>query len=213
MIGEAPMGDGPRDGAGYDSVPDEELMLRSGRGDTDAFEALVARHERGLVGYFHRLHWDRHRAEDQAQEVFIRLFTHARDYAPTARFTTYMYRIAHNYWVDDIRRAKKERGQVSLDAHDEEGTSLRELVVSGADDPRDRARKEEVLDAVIGAVDTLPDEQKAVFVLAEVREMRYADIAEVLGIPEGTVKSRMHGAVRRLRTRLADIAPRGTRES
>ena len=205
------MGDGPRDGAGYDSVPDEELMLRSGRGDTDAFEALVARHERGLVGYFHRLNWDRQRAEDQAQEVFIRLFMHARDYAPTARFTTYMYRIAHNYWVDDIRRAKKERGQVSLDAHDEEGTSLRELVVSGADDPRDRARKEEVLDAVIAAVDTLPDEQKAVFVLAEVKEMRYADIAEVLGIPEGTVKSRMHGAVRRLRKRLADIAPRGAR--
>ncbi len=211
MIGETPMGDGPRDSAGFDSVPDEELMLRTGRGDTDAFEALVKRHERGLVGYFHRLHWNRHRAEDQAQEVFIRLFTHARDYVPTARFTTYMYRIAHNYWVDDIRRSKKERGQVSLDAHDEEGTSLRDLVMAGADDPRDRARKEEVLDAVIGAVDALPDEQKAVFVLSEVREMKYADIAEMLGIPEGTVKSRMHAAVGRLRTRLAAVAPRGRR--
>ncbi|MHC5058468.1 MAG: RNA polymerase sigma factor [Planctomycetota bacterium] len=205
------MGDGPRDGAGFDSMPDEELMLQAGTGDTDAFEALVRRHERGVVGYFYRLHWDRHRAEDQAQEVFIRLFTHARDYAPTARFTTYMYRIAHNYWVDEIRRAKKERGQVSLDAHDEEGTSLRDLVMDGSDDPRDRARKEEVVDAVIGAVDTLPDEQKAVFVLSEVREMRYSEIAEVLGIPEGTVKSRMHAAVRRLRQRLAAIAPRGRR--
>jgi RNA polymerase sigma-70 factor (ECF subfamily) len=206
------MGEGPRDAAGFDSVPDEELMLMTGRGDTDAFEALVRRHERRVVGYFLRLHWDRYRAEDQAQEVFIRLFTHARDYVPTARFTTYMYRIAHNYWVDDIRRAKKERGQISLDAHDEEGTSLRDLVVAGTEDPRDKARKEEVLDAVIAAVDTLPDEQKAVFVLSEVKEMRYADIAEMLGIPVGTVKSRMHGAVRRLRTRLADIAPRGARE-
>ncbi len=205
------MGDGPRDSAGFDSVPDEELMLQAGRGDTDAFEALVRRHERRVVGYFFRLHWDRYRAEDQAQEVFIRLFTHARDYVPTARFTTYMYRIAHNYWVDDIRRAKKERGQISLDAHDEDGTSLRDLVMAGTEDPRDKARKEEVLDAVIAAVDTLPDEQKAVFVLSEVREMRYADIAEMLGIPEGTVKSRMHGAVRRLRKRLADIAPRGSR--
>jgi len=205
------MGEGPRDIAGFDSLPDEELMLRAGRGDTDAFEALVRRHERGVVGYFYRLHWDRHRAEDQAQEVFIRLHAHARDYAPTARFTTYMYRIAHNYWVDDIRRAKKERGQVSLDAHDDEGTSLRDLVVAGTEDPGDRARKEEVLDAVISAVDTLPDEQKAVFVLSEVKGMRYADIAETLGIPEGTVKSRMHGAVRRLRERLVDIAPRGAK--
>jgi RNA polymerase sigma-70 factor (ECF subfamily) len=213
MIGETPMGDGPGDNAGFDSVPDEELMLRTGRGDTDAFEALVKRHERRVVGYFHRLHWDRYRAEDQAQEVFIRLFTHARDYVPTARFTTYMYRIAHNYWVDDIRRAKKERGQISLDAHDEDGTSLRDLVMAGTEDPRDKARKEEVLDAVIAAVDTLPDEQKAVFVLSEVKEMRYADIAEMLGIPVGTVKSRMHGAIRRLRTRLADIAPRGARDS
>ncbi len=205
------MGDGPRDGAGFDSMPDEELMLHAGRGGTDAFEALVRRHERGVIGYFFRLHWDRHRAEDQAQEVFIRLYTHAREYVPTARFTTYMYRIAHNYLVDEIRRAKKERGQVSLDAHDEEGTSLRDLVIAGSDDPRDRARKEEVLDAVIAAVDALPDDQKAVFVLSEVREMRYAEIAEVLGIPEGTVKSRMHAAVGRLRKRLAAVAPRGRR--
>jgi RNA polymerase sigma-70 factor (ECF subfamily) len=205
------MGDGPRVGAGFDSMPDEELMLHAGRGDTGAFEALVRRHERGVIGYFFRTHWDRHRAEDQAQEVFIRLFTHARDYAPTARFTTYLYRIAHNYWVDEIRRSIKERGQVSLDAHDEEGTSLRDLVMAGTDDPRDRARKEEVVDAVLEAVDTLPDEQKAVFVLSEVREMRYSEIADVLGIPEGTVKSRMHAAVRRLRKRLAAVAPRGRR--
>jgi len=203
------MEDGPRRDAGFDSVPDEELMVRAGRGEVDAFEALVRRHEAGVINYFFRLHWDRYRAEDQAQEVFLRLFTHARDYVPTARFTTYVYRIAHNYWVDEFRRYRRERGQVSLDAEDAEGSRLGEIVAAGTDDPAGSARKEEVVEAVIEAVDTLSDDQKAVFVLGEVRGMRYADISRILDIPEGTVKSRMHAAVRKLRTRLASIAPKG----
>ena len=208
-IGEAAMEDGPRRDAGFDSVPDEELMVRAGRGEVEAFEAVVRRHEAGVINYFFRLHWDRHRAEDQAQEVFLRLFTHARDYAPTARFTTYVYRIAHNYWVDEFRRYRRERGQVSLDAEDAEGSRLGEIVAAGSDDPAGSARKEEVVEAVIEAVDALSDDQKAVFVLGEVREMRYAEIARILGIPEGTVKSRMHAAVKRLRRKLASIAPKG----
>ena len=208
-IGEAAMADGPRTDAGFDSVPDEELMIRAGRGEVEAFEAVVRRHEAGVINYFFRLHWDRHRAEDQAQEVFLRLFTHARDYVPTARFTTYVYRIAHNYWVDELRRYRRERGQVSLDAEDAEGSRLVEIVAAGTDDPAGSARKEEVVEAVIEAVDTLSDDQKAVFVLGEVRGMRYADIARILRIPEGTVKSRMHAAVKRLRRRLASIAPKG----
>ena len=229
------MEDGSRSGAGFDSgarsatdraatdraasdqvasdeaASDEALMLRTGRGDIEAFEALVCRHEARLVNYFFRLHWDRHRAEDQAQEVFLRLFTHAREYRPTARFTTYVYRIAHNFWVDDLRRSKHERGSVSLDAEGEDGSSLAELVVgAGGDyggDPAGDARKEEVVEAVIEAVDSLSDDQKAVFVLGEVRGMRYVEIGRILGIPEGTVKSRMHAAIIRLRKRLAAIAP------
>ena len=202
------MRSGGPDGA-YDSVPDEQLLQRAGRGEMEAFEALVRRHETGLVNYFFRLHWDRHRAEDQAQEVFIRLYTHARDYEPTAKFTTYMYRIAHNRWVDDLRRSKRERLQVSLDAEDADGASLRDLVFAAGDDPRDEARKEEVVEAVIRAVDTLPDEHKAVFVLSEVEGMSYLQISRILEVPEGTIKSRMHSAVRRLRDRLAAVAPRG----
>lgn len=196
-------------GSGFEAVPDEELMLQTGRGDTDAFEALVGRHQSGLVNYFFRLHWDRHRAEDQAQEVFIKLYTHARDYQPSAKFTTYMYRIAHNCWVDDLRRTKHQRMQVSLDVQDADGASLRELVFAFGDDPRDEARKEEVVEAVIKAVDALPDEHKAVFVLSEVQGLSYLAISRILQVPEGTVKSRMHSAVKRLRERLAAVAPRG----
>ena len=194
---------------GFESVPDEELLLQTGRGNSEAFEELVGRHESGLVNYFFRLHWDRYRAEDQAQEVFIKLFTHAGEYEPTAKFTTYMYRIAHNSWVDSLRRSKHERSQVSLDVQDDDGSSLRELILADGDDPRDEARKEEIVEAVIRAVDSLPDEHKAVFVLSELEGMTYLAISRILQIPEGTVKSRMHVAVRRLRDRLDTVAPRG----
>ena len=192
-----------------DRLPDEELMLSAGRGRVEAFEALVGRYEAALVRYFFRCSWDRARAEDLAQEVFVKLFTHSRDYEPTAKFTTYMYRVAHNLWVDDFRRRRHERGQVSLEAEGGDGTSLREVVLSGADDPRDSARKEEIVEAVIEAVESLPEGHRAVFVLAEVEGMKYAEVAGILGIPEGTVKSRMHAAVIRLRERLAAVAPRG----
>ena len=119
-----------------------------------------------------------------------------------------MYRVAHNSWVDYLRRSKRERNQLSLDDRDEDGASLAELVFASGDDPRDRARKEEVVEAVIIAVDKLSEEHKAVFVLSEVKGLAYAEISEILGIPEGTVKSRMHTAVRRLREQLEDIAPR-----
>ena len=194
-------------GRRLDDMADEDLMLSAGRGRVEAFEALVGRHEAALVRYFFRCTWDRARAEDLAQEVFVKLFTHSRGYEPTAKFTTYMYRVAHNLWVDDCRRRKHERGQVSLDAEDKEGTSLREVVSSGADGPRDSARKEEVVDAVISAVESLSEEHKAVFDLAEVEGLKYAEVAGILGIPEGTVKSRMHAAVRRLRERLGPVAP------
>ena len=190
-------------------LADEELLLRAGRGRLEAFEALVGRYEAALVRYFFRYTWDRARSEDLAQEVFVRLFTHARDYEPTAKFTTYLYRIAHNLWVDDCRRRRHERGQVSLEAENAEGVSLREVVLSGADGPRDEARKEEIVEAVMGAVEALPEEHKAVFVLAEVEGLKYAEVAAILDIPEGTVKSRMHAAVKRLRERLAPVAPRG----
>jgi RNA polymerase sigma-70 factor (ECF subfamily) len=202
------MEEGPRTER-FESVPDEELMSLTGRGEDGAFEELVRRYEVRLVGYFFRCHWDRHRAEDQAQEVFLRLYTHAREYQPRARFTTYLYRIAHNCWVDDVRRSKRDRGRVSLEARDEDGTCLKDLVLDGHDDPRDASRKEELVEAVVNAVDLLSDDQKAVFVLAEVREMRYSEIGRILGIPEGTVKSRMHAAVKRLRKSLSAVAPKG----
>ncbi len=178
---------------------DAELMLEFKAGDRSAFEKLVKRHETGLINYFHRLLWDRAAAEDQTQEVFIRIFTHASTYEPRAKFVTYLYRIARNCWIDHLRRTKHVRKQVSLDAETGDEFSLYDSVSRREDSPIDAARKHEFIEHLIEAIDSLPEQQKSCFVLSEVRNMSYAEVAETLEIPVGTVKSRMHNAMKKLR--------------
>ncbi|MCX7806516.1 MAG: sigma-70 family RNA polymerase sigma factor [Planctomycetota bacterium] len=181
-------------------------MARIEAGDEQAFDSLVDRHRKGVLNFYYRLTWDRDLAEDLAQEVFIRLFTHRGRYEATARFTTYLYRIAHNCWIDHLRKTRQERKLRSLDAGGEDGAGLRESVEAmRVEAPPEGAGKEEYSEAVIAAIESLPEDQKVVFVLSEVQGMRYAEIAETLGIPEGTVKSRMHHAVNRLRERLSRL--------
>ena len=185
---------------------DAELMARVKAGEEAAFDALVARHRTVVLNFYYRLTWDRDLAEDLAQEVFIRLFLHRNKYEAVAKFTTYLYRIARNCWIDHLRKTRQERKLKSLDAEDSEGSTLRETVeVRHVEAPSDGARKEEYSDAVIAAIESLPEDHKLVFILSEVQGLRYAEVAEALGIPEGTVKSRMHNAVCRLRDKLGKL--------
>lgn len=181
---------------------DPELMADLRDGDEQAFEALVGRHQTSLLNFFFRLVWDRGVAEDLSQEVLLRLYLHSADYEPRAKFTTYLYRIARNCWVDHMRRTKGERKTRSLDAELEEGHTLADTLAIGVEDPSSMARKSELADAVIEAVDGLPEEQKLVFILSEVQGLKYDEIGETLDIPVGTVKSRMFHAVKRLRNKL-----------
>lgn len=184
-------------------MSDADLMAKVALGDEQAFEALVERHRKKVLNLYYRLTWDKELAEDLAQEVFIRLFMHRGRYEETAKFTTYLYRIAHNCWIDHLRKTKQERKLKSLDAGGEDGVGLRERIEAiKVEAPSEGIGKEEYSEAVISAIESLPECQKVVFVLSEVQGMRYAEIAETLGVPEGTVKSRMHFAVNSLRERL-----------
>ncbi len=177
-------------------------MSAIGAGDEAAFESLLNRHERGVINFFFRLSWDRALAEDLAQEVFVKLYSHAAAYKPQAKFTTYLYRVARNCWIDHCRRTKGEGNVRSLDAESENGTSFSDTVQARVDDPMNSANRSEVADAVVEAIDELPEDHKIVFVLSEVQGMRYQEISEVLSIPVGTVKSRMFHAIKRLRDQL-----------
>ncbi len=189
---------------------DVQLMERFRAGDRSAMEALVDRHHGALIRYFFVQSRSRETAEDLAQEVWVRVVRHREDYEARARFQTYLFHIARNLWIDRYRSLRAAPREVSADAEvasedGGEGSTLAALLPGREQDPGERASVSEEADRVRAEVERLPEDLRAVFELGEVREMRYADVSRILGIPVGTVKSRMHAAMLRLR---AVLAPR-----
>lgn len=180
------------------------LMARVRDGDREAVIGIVERYQDELIGFFYHLSWDQLTAEELAQDVFVRLYNARERWQPTARLRTWLYRIAHNLWIDRLRR---RRSLVSLDAErGDEGLRLSDAIAARPEpDPDARERDAEIRDRVRSALAELPDGQREVFILANDQGLKYHDIAAILGIPEGTVKSRMHHAVRFLRDELADL--------
>jgi RNA polymerase sigma-70 factor (ECF subfamily) len=179
-------------------------MRRFGEGDDEAFRTLVSRHEKALLGFFWRRCLDRALAEDCVQEVFLRLVRHRGSWRPDAKFTTYLYRIAENHWIDRWRTRKSCPSPASLEGLTEDGVDASGAFPAAGPAPVERTAQLELGEKIRRSVLRLTDEQRAVFALAETRGMRYEDIGRVLGIPIGTVKSRMHAAVTRLRELLAE---------
>jgi RNA polymerase sigma-70 factor (ECF subfamily) len=171
-------------------ISDEQAMWRvQTQDDHDAFASLVQHWEIPIRRLCVRMLGDEHRAEDLAQEAFARVFAKRRDYAPTARFSTWLWRIALNLCHDELRR-RARRPELSLDGGAAEG--------GWADHLTDRdPRPDEALSAaetaahVRRALQHLPETYRVVLVLRHYENLKFAEIAEVLGIPEGTVKSRM----------------------
>lgn len=184
------------------------LMARVRDGDREAVIGIVERYQDELIGFFYHLSWDQLTAEELAQDVFVRLYNARERWQPTARLRTWLYRIAHNLWIDHLRR---RRSLVSLDAErGEEGLRLSDAIAAPAEpDPDARERDAQIRTRVRSALAELPDGQREVFILANDQGLKYQEIAGILGIPEGTVKSRMHHAVRFLRDELADLVEVG----
>ena len=186
--------------------PDDfELMERFRRGDRAALDALVGRHHASLVRYFYVQSRSRETAEDLAQEVWIRVIRHRDDYRPRARFTTYLFSIARNLWIDRYRSLKAAPPTVSADLEvggEEDGARLSSFLPSREPEPSERASVHEEAALVREAVERLPAGLRDVFELGEVQGLRYQDVGEILDIPVGTVKSRMHAAVQKVREML-----------
>lgn len=184
------------------NLPSDPLLaLRAG--DPGPFEDLVRNHARTLVAFFRQRGASLGRAEDLAQEVFLKLYRSAERYQPEERFGAFLFRVARNAWIDECRR----RG-VRPEASSTSG--LEDELPSMPEDPAGRASTEEEAARVLELVAALPETHRAVFELAVLGEMAYDEIAATLGIPEGTVKSRMFYAVRRLRQAWTERAGEGT---
>jgi RNA polymerase sigma-70 factor (ECF subfamily) len=183
---------------------DVALIALIKKGDLQAFSELVERHQRSLVNFFFHLSWDRHVAEDCAQEVFLKLYARMAQYEPQAKFTTFLFRVAKNLWIDKLRAGAGNPKPVSLESPTSSGGErpLRDRVAARIQTPLEILEEEEQEDALRRAIDALPEEQRLVVVLSERLELRYREIGEILEIPVGTVKSRMHAAVEKLKEML-----------
>ncbi len=186
--------------------PDSETMLRVKAGDAGAFPALVERWIRPLASFFHRLGADPSLAEDCASEVFYKLYKTREAYEPRAKFSTFLFSVARHHWIDVYRHSRIGPTTISGDGPADEGGGSGGAIVDRVPAPGEAAgadaERAEMARALRAAVAALSDEHREVFALAQGEGLRYQEIAEILRIPVGTVKSRMHTAMALLRDRL-----------
>jgi RNA polymerase sigma-70 factor, ECF subfamily len=183
---------------------DAELMLRVREGDDTSFGLLLERHRGPVVHFLYRMVQNPSVSEELAQEVFLRVYRSRATYEPTAKFTTWLFRIATHLALNWVRDGKKEKGQESLD----------EQVVDGVDrQVRDRQPtiEQEMLyevkmKEVRQAIEALPAKQRAAVLMHKYEELEYAQIARALNCSESAVKSLLFRAYESLRSRLAHMA-------
>lgn len=194
-----------------ESVADETLMLAFKAGDVRAFETLVRRHRGAVFNFLFRLSNNRQRAEDLLQETWLKVVRSAGTYEAKAKFTTWVYTIARNLCMDAIRKDGYRKAD-SLDATVGDGEDERSLgeKVASPDATPDRAAHAAALRPVLErSIARLPAEQREVFLLREYHGVQFKDIAEVTGVSENTVKSRMRYALEALRKHLAESGVEG----
>ncbi|MGB6944575.1 MAG: RNA polymerase sigma factor [Bryobacteraceae bacterium] len=183
---------------------DSELMLRVRDGDQGSFELLLEKHRGPMIHFLHRMVRNDGVAEELTQEVFLRVYKSRGSYQPSAKFTTWLFRIAMHLALNWIRDGRNEKAQTSLDSEtaggasrqvpDRQRTIEQELLY--------QAKLREVRQAIHG----LPAKQRAAVMMHKYEEMEYAQIAGVIGCSESAVKSLLFRAYQALRQRLAHLA-------
>jgi RNA polymerase sigma-70 factor (ECF subfamily) len=177
------------------NLEDSALMLRYKDGDIAAFETLYRRHKDSLFRYLLRLSLNRDTAEDVFQEVWGKIIKSRHRYRPTAKFATYLYKVAHNCFIDYVRRNNRHRVNTGADPDcSPDPGDQPDLIV-------DKRNARQRLDAAIG---TLPAEQRDAFLLHAEAGLKIDTIASVTGTNRETVKSRLRYANRKLKAALAE---------
>jgi len=183
---------------------DAELMLRVKEGDGASFGLLLEKHRSPVVHFLYRMVQNHAVAEELAQEVFLRVYRSRESYEPTAKFTTWLFRIATHLALNSLRDGKNERLQERLD-DDSSDMPVRQ-VSDTRPSVEQRMVHEARLDEVRRAVAMLPEKQRAAVLMHKYEEMEYSQIAKVLNCSESAVKSLLFRAYETLRARLAHMA-------
>lgn len=181
---------------------DQELMVRVREGEQSALEALFARWEERLFAFFHRVGCPPSSVGDLTEEVLVCVFRQRQRYDPARPFAPWLYGIARLVWRDHLRHRRREMSHtVPLDA-------VARAPATGPA-PVEVAQAREEADTVRWAIEQLPDEQKLAFILRHYHGLSYEELAEAMRAPLGTVKWRIHDAVRRLQVALAGARREG----
>ncbi len=191
---------------GIENYTDAEIMLRVKAGDQSAFDYLVQKYRRPLVSFMYRMARNSAAAEDLAQEVFLRVYRSRQTYEASAKFTTWLYRIATNLAVNHARDTRHERPEVtvSLDEPDEESGTTLDVPDSHISAEEALVRRERML-AIRSKVEALPERQKLAVLMHKYQQMDYKQIADVLKLSESATKSLLFRAYQTLREQLKEF--------
>jgi RNA polymerase sigma-70 factor, ECF subfamily len=180
----------------YENSSDEELMERYRDGDAGAFDALYGRHKGGVFRYLARQCGNRGVAEELFQDVWMNLIRARAAYTVQAKFTTYLYRLAHNRLIDYYR---SQSGHVAESFDDIDGPSLDHVEAARADDPAVSADIRQQAQQMLRLIECLPEAQREAFLLQQESDMSIEEIAQATGVSRETAKSRLRYAVAKLR--------------
>ena len=178
-------------------LSDEELMeLIKGNQPKLAFEELMERYESRLVNFLNKYTGNLQTAENLAQETFLKIFRARMKYEPTAKFKTYLYRVATNLAIDEFRKSQRKKEELREDLSERASTNP---------NPYDMAEESERAKKVREGVMKLDEKHRVVLVMKWFEGLRYEQIAQILGVSVGTVKSRVHYALKKLEVELKPL--------
>jgi RNA polymerase sigma-70 factor, ECF subfamily len=191
---------------GPESQSDADVMLRVKAGEQSAFDYLVQKYRRPIVSFMYRMARNSAAAEDLAQEVFLRVYRSRETYEPSAKFTTWLYRIATNLAVNHARDTRHERPevQISLDEPDDDTGTTLELPDGTLNAEQMMVRRERML-AIRRKVEALPEQQRLAVIMHKYQQMDYKQIADVLKKSESATKSLLFRAYETLREQLKEF--------
>lgn len=186
-------------------------MILVKEGDEEAFIEIIARYEKKLINFFYYLAFNYHTSEDLTQEVFLKVYRYRKKYRETATFRTFIYTVAKNLWIDHLRRNKNCPAQMSLEKPLNPGQSTGMLKDVIRDErirePSLTVDRMEIANAIMESVNSLPEQERLIFMMIAKQGLKYKEVAEILDIPEGTVKSKLYYIYRKLRNKLKDYNP------
>jgi RNA polymerase sigma-70 factor (ECF subfamily) len=188
-----------------DERSSEDLMARIAKGDEDAFEILVNRHQTSILNLIYRFIGDKAQAKDLAQEVFLRVWQAAKSYKPEAKFTTWIYRITANLCFNELKSSRRKKWLQFLRSNEDREVRTEEDVADGSPSPEDLFLAKERSRQISEALQSLPDNQRMALILKRYDGLSYNEIAGILNCSVSAVESLIIRARRNLQEKLKNF--------